>query len=263
MKKSLDVVFAVRTFLAGDKVKLEYYRQKETRSVEVTLGEIPGKTVAKGAAPSREEPGRTSSRLGATVSGVTEELQRQYRLPGREGVVVLGGLCLARHKVRPFGTPGSMGTVMNQALVRWLALLPLLWFTAFTWQLVLRAMGHAPSLQEALRLFIEGRDIWQRASLLVFAVILAPVAEEMLFRGILLPLLVRRTGAMAGLLLTAVGFAALHGNLGTFVPLAVISVALSLAYARTGSLLVPMAMHALFNGANLALLWVLLRAGVA
>ena len=179
------------------------------------------------------------------------------------GGVVLGGRCLARHKVRPFGTPGSLGTVMNHALVRWLALLPLLWFTAFTWQLVLRAMGHAPSLQEALRLFIEGRDIWQRASLLVFAVILAPVAEEMLFRGILLPLLVRRTGAMAGLLLTAVGFAALHGNLGTFVPLAVISVALSLAYARTGSLLVPMAMHALFNGANLALLWVLLRAGVA
>ena len=90
VKNSQDVVFAVRTFLAGDKVKLEYYRQKEKRSVEVTLGEIPGKTVAKGAAPSREEPGRTSSRLGATVSGVTEELQRQYRLPGREGVVVLG-----------------------------------------------------------------------------------------------------------------------------------------------------------------------------
>ena len=192
------------------------------------------------------------------------------RLPGAvvrdvlafQGMVTAGALWLARRKAQPFGRRNSWSAVTKQALLRWLALLPLLWFAAFTWQIVLKAMGQAPSLQEALRLFIESRNIWQRASLLAFAVILAPVAEEMLFRGILLPLLIRRIGATAGLLLTAAGFAALHGNLGTFVPLAVISVALSLAYARTGSLLVPMAMHALFNGANLALLWSLLRAGV-
>ena len=90
VKNSQDVVFAVRNFLAGDKVKLEFYRQKTKRSVEVVLGDLPGKgekKAAKGSAPSAPE--RTSSRLGAAVSGVTPELRSRYKLPGSEGVVVL------------------------------------------------------------------------------------------------------------------------------------------------------------------------------
>ena len=90
---------------------------------------------------------------------------------------------------------------------------------------------------------------------------MAPIAEEALFRGILLPLLVRRFGATIGLGLVALGFAALHGDAGSFPGLAVLSVALSLAYARTGTILVPMAMHALFNAANLALILALIRSG--
>ena len=62
--------------------------------------------------------------------------------------------------------------------------------------------------------------------------------------------------------LTALAFASLHADLGTFVPLLLLSVALSLAYARTQSLWAPMAIHALFNAANLALLLALSRAGV-
>ena len=58
----------------------------------------------------------------------------------------------------------------------------------------------------------------------------------------------------------AAGFAALHG-LESLPALAVFSVALSLAYARTGTLLVPMAMHAIFNATNLALVAALVRSG--
>ena len=82
------------------------------------------------------------------------------------------------------------------------------------------------------------------------------------FRGILLPLLTRRTGPLAGMALTALGFAALHADLGTFVALAIFSVALSMAYIRTGTIWVPIEMHALFNAANLALLLALAHAGV-
>ena len=66
---------------------------------------------------------------------------------------------------------------------------------------------------------------------------------------------------LALMTLLAAGFAALHADAGTFAALAVFSVALSLAYARTGSLWVPVSMHALFNGTNLALLLALSRAG--
>jgi membrane protease YdiL (CAAX protease family) len=45
----------------------------------------------------------------------------------------------------------------------------------------------------------------------VFAVTLGPVCEELAFRGFLLPLLVRSFGPAAGIVLTALPFALLHG----------------------------------------------------
>jgi membrane protease YdiL (CAAX protease family) len=179
-----------------------------------------------------------------------------------QGVLIAGILWRARGKARPFGVPVSLRAVTSQALLRWLAVLPILWFAAFTWQFMLKAVGHAPNLQEAIRLFLATDDVRSRIQFVIFAVVLAPVAEEALFRGLLLPMLVRRTGAAAGVALTAVGFGALHGDVGTFVPLAIFSVALSLAYARTGTLRVSILMHALFNAVNLALMLGLVRAGV-
>jgi len=44
-----------------------------------------------------------------------------------------------------------------------------------------------------------------------FAVVIGPLAEELAFRGFLLPLLARTIGASAGVLMTALAFALLHG----------------------------------------------------
>ena len=178
-----------------------------------------------------------------------------------QGVLVAAVGWRMRAKPRPFGAPAPAHAVLAQAALRWLAVLPILWFVSFAWQILLTALGHAPDFQAAIHLFLETDDPLRRASFVVFAVVVAPIAEEALFRGILLPLLVRRFGAAIGLGLVALGFAALHGDAGSFPGLAVLSVALSLAYARTGTILVPMAMHALFNAANLALILALLRSG--
>ena len=178
-----------------------------------------------------------------------------------QGVLVAAVGWRMRAKPRPFGAPAPARAVLAQAALRWLAVLPILWFVSFAWQILLTALGHAPDFQAAIHLFLETDDPLRRASFVVFAVVVAPIAEEALFRGILLPLLVRRFGAAIGLGLVALGFAALHGDAGSFPGLAVLSVALSLAYARTGTILVPMAMHALFNAANLALILALLRSG--
>lgn len=179
-----------------------------------------------------------------------------------QGVLIAGIAWRAYGKVRPLGEPAPARTIAAQALLRWLAILPILWFAGFTWQLLLKVAGYAPDFQEAISYFLNTGDFKVRAAFLFFAVVLAPLAEEGLFRGILLPLLTRRTGPLAGMALTALGFAALHADLGTFVALAIFSVALSMAYIRTGTIWVPIAMHALFNAANLALLLALAHAGV-
>jgi len=51
--------------------------------------------------------------------------------------------------------------------------------------------------------------------------------------------------------LSAMLFAASHSNLGSLASLFVLAVCFLLAYERTGSLLVPVGMHALFNSLNL------------
>jgi len=52
--------------------------------------------------------------------------------------------------------------------------------------------------------------------------ILVPIAEELLFRGVIQTYLVRRMGAVAGIILSSLWFALLHIDLALFVPLFVI-----------------------------------------
>jgi uncharacterized protein len=94
------------------------------------------------------------------------------------------------------------------------------------------------------------------AKLLVAIVIIAPVCEEFLFRGFYYGVGKRFLGPAPAGLLTASLFAASHLNLGSLASLFVLAVCLTLAYERTGSILVPVCMHALFNFANLVSIFI-------
>jgi membrane protease YdiL (CAAX protease family) len=85
----------------------------------------------------------------------------------------------------------------------------------------------------------------------IVAVTLGPFVEELLFRGIALPLLARYTSTHWAVFLVSATFAVLHFHVPSFVPLFVIALAFSYAYLYTGSILVPVIMHALFNGVSL------------
>ena len=83
---------------------------------------------------------------------------------------------------------------------------------------------------------------------------LAPVAEEFVFRGVLFPF-VRQLGrpklAWLGVSLL---FALVHANVAAFLPLFVLALALTWLYEKTDNLLAPIAAHSLFNAANLVIL---------
>ena len=97
--------------------------------------------------------------------------------------------------------------------------------------------------------------ITSRASLavvVVFGVLLAPLFEEMLFRGFLLPLLARSLGAWTGILLTTLPFALLHGpqNGWAWQQVALIGLAgavFGYVRYRTGSTSASFLLHAAYN----------------
>lgn len=98
---------------------------------------------------------------------------------------------------------------------------------------------------------------WDRLALGVTAILLAPVAEEIFFRGILYAAIKQAGYPRAALWGTALFFAGVHANAVAFVPLTVLAVVLTALYERTNNLLAPIIAHAMFNALNLATLFLL------
>lgn len=118
--------------------------------------------------------------------------------------------------------------------------------------------------QELVKLFNDvarNGDIATLTNILIAGVIVAPVCEELIFRGYFYPVAKRFGGAVPAALLTATLFAATHVNLASLAGLLGLALCFTIAYERTGSLLVPICMHAFFNGINLLVLY--LRAQMA
>lgn len=92
------------------------------------------------------------------------------------------------------------------------------------------------------------------AMVVMMAVVVAPLVEEVIFRGYLYGVARRFGGRWAALGVTALLFAAIHVNALGLVPLALLGVVFALAYELTGSLWTCVLMHVFFNGLTLAVL---------
>jgi membrane protease YdiL (CAAX protease family) len=77
--------------------------------------------------------------------------------------------------------------------------------------------------------------------------VLAPVAEELFFRGFLYQALRQRWGVNVAVIASGVLFSLAHFNLYLLVPIAVIGFALAYLYERSDSLGPPIMLHALNN----------------
>lgn len=123
-------------------------------------------------------------------------------------------------------------------------------------QWLMQQVHLTPRPQTAIEALQTSPDLARRWAVGVTAILLAPVFEELVFRGVLL-IALRQAGyprlAFWG---TAVFFAATHLNLMTFLPLVFFALVLNVLYLRTGSLIGPITAHAVFNGTNFA--WVVL-----
>ena len=90
------------------------------------------------------------------------------------------------------------------------------------------------------------------AVLLVALVFVAPIAEELFFRGVVFNAWEREHGVWVAVYGSAALFAAIHG-LFLFAPILVLGILLAQVYRRTRSLPTTMAMHAGFNAISLTL----------
>jgi membrane protease YdiL (CAAX protease family) len=86
------------------------------------------------------------------------------------------------------------------------------------------------------------------------AIVLAPLAEETVFRGVLYTTIKQCGYPKLALWGTSGVFALMHANEATFLPLLIFALVLVLLYETFGNLLAPMVAHSLFNAANFLIL---------
>ena len=77
--------------------------------------------------------------------------------------------------------------------------------------------------------------------------VLAPVGEEIFFRGFLLAALVSAIGGLRGTLVSSAIFSVAHLNLSTLFPIFILGILLSWLYLRTGSIWPSIVAHAAQN----------------
>jgi len=120
----------------------------------------------------------------------------------------------------------------------------------------LEKLGFPSDEEAAVKLVMDAKSVWTTVYLGVFAVVIAPVAEEFIFRGMLFPFIKQLGWPKFAWFGTSFLFALIHLNAPTFVPLFAFALALTWLYEKTDNLLAPITAHALFNATNLAvLLW--------
>ena len=209
--------------------------------------------------------------LGVTTVGLLQKAGfAAFKSPDGFGAVLVGTLgfqgatwvliyfFLRHHQLHwheVFGLRGPrLPRALLAALLTVLVVLPVaLWLQQVS-VFVLEKIGFAPEAETAVTLLAGAKSWWTAVYLGVFAVVIAPVAEEFIFRGVLYPF-VKQLGYPRG---AWIGvnflFALIHMNAAALVPLFVLALALTWLYERTDNLLAPIAAHSLFNAVNLIVL---------
>ena len=208
----------------------------------IVLATVAGfEAAARAAAHPVDLPGPREMILGTVFSAVML-------------LVIIGGILasLSARNIRWRDCFGLTRLGPASVLVRAVALIvlavPLVAGAIALAHVLLAAAGYMDDSKQDIAVFLE-RNPSEAARWVVaiFAVVIAPIQEEFLFRGYLYGIMRRYAGPAAGTILNAALFAAIHLHLPSFGGLFVLAVCLTLAYEWSGSLFVPMVMHAMFN----------------
>ncbi|NEO88662.1 MAG: CPBP family intramembrane metalloprotease [Spirulina sp. SIO3F2] len=176
-------------------------------------------------------------------------------------LMTAGGLTILISTVKPF-RPLPKGWFDTTIASRWplwgiggyWVAIPLVLLVSLLNQQLWQGQGGGNPI---ILLALEAKD---PIALLIFwstAAIAAPVFEEIMFRGFLLPSLTRYLPTWGAIGVTSLVFAIAHLSLAELLPLAVLGCILGFVYGRSRNLLACILLHSLWNSGTLVSLFVL------
>ena len=207
-------------------------------------------------------------------SPISDILTKNFDTPLKQSLRVLIGyitmtlppLFILRQQVKGlkgFGLPDGgwfqwrlrpLGSALVKASAGWVMVMPLVLLTSWLMNSLVGDQGGSNPL---LELVLHSQEPFSLILLLITTVVLAPVFEELIFRGTLLPVLAQRLGRWWGVIFSALVFALAHLSIGEFPPLVVLGLGLALLRLSSGRLFPCVLMHSLWNGITFASLLLL------
>jgi hypothetical protein len=110
---------------------------------------------------------------------------------------------------------------------------------------------------DTLEVMAEHPQVSLQVLLAFLAVVVAPLIEETVFRGLFQTMIRSYLGRpWLAIIITSILFAMVHANLSHWPALFALALGMGYAYEKSGSLFRPIFMHVFFNGATIALLLV-------
>lgn len=203
---------------------------------------------------------------GFAASGLCADAAYDRLLTGVIGNIVqtvLAAMLIARLGRDAVVPSVPVSRALGVGVAALLLVAPIVAATSLAANAILTALGKpiAPETSHAtLAILVERRDPLLTTLTLAHVALLVPVAEELIWRGLLQPGLRAATGTRGALAVTALAFTLIHwqaladdGRATGLAMLLVLALALGIVRERTGSVLAPIVLHALFNAANVAI----------
>ncbi len=148
----------------------------------------------------------------------------------------------------------NWGQNVVEGIKKYLLALPFLILSGFLTNYICGVFGATPKQQEITKKIAEETSFQVLILMVVFGALIAPVIEELLFRGFLQTTLYKYLGRWKSIVISSFLFSAVHLNVYVILQIFILGLFLGYAFDKTRSLITTITIHAIHNSATFALL---------
>lgn len=148
----------------------------------------------------------------------------------------------------------NLSSNIRQGIKYYLITLPFIMLAGFIVNLISSYYNMAPDVQDVVKWVLEEKSLFIIICLVFFGIIVAPILEEILFRGFLQSALKNTFGSRYALVISASLFAAVHMDLFAFLQIFILGILLGYLYEKTQTLAASIIVHILHNSLTLVFL---------
>jgi len=153
-----------------------------------------------------------------------------------------------RHSITALGLSlVDMSHNVKQGVKRYLITLPLIILAGYVVNIVFSYYGITPEMQDVIQWVLDEKSSFVLVCLMFFGTIIAPIIEEILFRGFLLPALKKSLGGRYAIVVSAALFAAVHIDIFAFLQIFILGLLLGHLYEKTKTLTASIMVHITHN----------------